>query len=218
MNPDKEVSPNGMAEVLKTLEAEVANSPSSVIAHHRLALGLLRAGRYDDAARSFIHALDIDPNSFEIRVNLGSLYFQLRRFEEGIEENKKALAVYPRSAEAMANIGAGFIQLGRWDDAASYFRQALSVKPEMVPAWTNLVTVLVELGSIDDAVAAGRKAVSLAPTFPLAHNNLAVALFHKGDFDEARQHLEEAKRLGYPVHPEFEERLSKEEDAQGSKA
>ncbi|HFC46481.1 MAG TPA: tetratricopeptide repeat protein, partial [Dissulfuribacter thermophilus] len=87
-------------------------------------------------------------------------------------------------------------------------KKALAIKPEMVPAWTNLASVLVELEEYDDAVEAAQKAVSLAPTFGLAHNNLAVALYYKGMVKEAKEHAEKAKELGYPVHPDFLEKLN----------
>ena len=78
----------------------------------------------------------------------------------------------------------------------------------MVPAWTNLASVLVELEKYDDALEAAEKAVSLAPTFGLAHNNLAVALYFKGHTDRAKTHAQKARELGYPVHPDFMEKLN----------
>ncbi len=195
-------------QLIPQLEQEVKDHPNSVVAVHRLALAYWRAERLEEAVKMFRRAADMDNTSFEIKVNLGALLFQMGRLEEGIEANEEALKIYPRSAEAHANIGSAYLQMQKWPEAAEAFKKALAINPEMVPAWTNLTTVLVELNELDDAVEAGRKATRLAPTFGLAHNNLAVALYYKGDQTGASEELSLAEHYGYPVHPEFKKKVS----------
>jgi hypothetical protein len=52
--------------------------------------------------------------------------------------------------------------------------------------------------------------VEIHPGFAMAHNNLAVALFHKGESERARKHVQEAKRLRYPVNTDFLKELGEE--------
>ena len=47
------------------------------------------------------------------------------------------------------------------------------------------------------------KAIEIEPAFGMAHNNLAVALYNADKKDEAKNHVQEALKLGYPVPKEF---------------
>jgi tetratricopeptide (TPR) repeat protein len=202
---DKTVRQN---QLIKDLEKEMENNMKSVIAALRLGMVYRNAERLEDAEIAFKYGLELDPLSFEIRLNLSTLYFQMGRLDDGIKQSEEALNIRPESTEAMANIGAALIHLQRWKEAADYFNRALEIKPEMITALANLVTVNVELDDLENAIAAGEKAISLAPKFGVAHNNLAVAYYYHGDYDLARDHLEQARKLGYKVASQFEDMVS----------
>jgi tetratricopeptide (TPR) repeat protein len=108
----------------------------------------------------------------------------------------------------MSNIGAAYMNMQRWENAAEYFNKALEIKPELISALANLVTVNIGLDDLDSAIAVGEKAVSLAPKFGIVHNNLAVAYHYHGDYDLSLDHLEKAKKIGYPVSSQFAEMVS----------
>jgi tetratricopeptide (TPR) repeat protein len=85
-------------QLIKDLEKEMENNSNSVIAALRLGIVYQNAERLEDAEFTFKYGLKIDPLSFETRLNLSTLYFQMGRLEDGINESKEALRIRPESA------------------------------------------------------------------------------------------------------------------------
>jgi TolB-like protein/Tfp pilus assembly protein PilF len=62
-------------------------------------LGLIdrRQGRWHEAIRNLEHSVDLDPRNASTILNLGQVYFNLRRYEEAIALGYRALALEPRN-------------------------------------------------------------------------------------------------------------------------
>src|SRR5207248_144643 len=64
----------------------------------------LHEGRTDEGVRSLERAIEIFPDYFEARTNLGTQYFRLGRRAEAAEQLEKAAATAPPSGIVLGNL------------------------------------------------------------------------------------------------------------------
>jgi len=156
---------------------------------------LIRAGHgslhdkdFDDAARSYREALEINPNNAEAYRSLGFALSQLKGFKEAIECLRKSLEIEPKNAYAHTHLGNSLLSLGRIDEGIGHFRTAVEIDPECDEVYYNLATVLTGVGKLDEAIKHFRKTVEINPRHAFAHYNLGLALCEQGKIDEGAGH------------------------------
>ncbi len=210
---------------LALLEQEVKENPKSVFAQHRLAIAYWQAGKIEEAIRAFRRLFELDPPNFEARINFGTLLAQMGHLEEARRQFQYALKAYPSSPEALINLGLVHFHLGELQEAKECYLKALEelekmkASPETVEKkeikirsaeislLVNLSTIYVEEGDFERAIECCQKALEKEPNLALAYNNMAVACHYAGKSEEARQALQKAKELGYPVSEELEKMI-----------
>lgn len=218
---------------LSILEKEVKENPKSVFAHHRLAIGYWQAGKLEEAIQAFRRLLQLDPPNFEARINFGTLLAQMGYLEDAKRQFEYALKGYPSSPEAWINLGLVDLHLGNISEAKDCYLKALEIIQKLkedpeeyakkkvkiesaeLSLWVNLSTVYIEEGEFEKAVEYCQKALAKDPNLALAYNNLAVAYHYAGKAEKAREALEKAKSLGYPVTEELEKAVLEGSNAQG---
>ncbi|MCU0652323.1 MAG: tetratricopeptide repeat protein [Candidatus Omnitrophica bacterium] len=94
-----------------------------------------------------------------------------------------------------------------WSDEITFYERTLEYKPANPKIYFNLGLAYDKEGRRRDAIEAYEGALAINPNYFLAHNNLAVAYYEEKKYDLAIKHCDRALALGYPVHPEFLERL-----------
>ncbi len=199
--------------VIAELEQKCEEMPSSVVAHHHLAMVYHKAGRHNDAVNELQTCIKIDDQSGEAYINLGAIYFEMGKLDESLEANKKALLYTPAdSAKAQAHCNIGMIeqQHGNLEKAMDAYNKATIHDPKLAFAWINLASVQIALEDFEPALVSAKKGIEYEPDFPMAHNNLAVAFYYNKDFAAAKKSLDKAKQLGYSPEPMFVEALEKE--------
>ena len=164
-------------------------------AHTYMGIGLLRAGKIQDAIGHFEQALRIEPDLAEAHSNLGFVLDLAGRVPEAIEHFQQALRIKPDDAETHNNLGFALDQLGRAQEAIEHFQQALRIKPDYAEAHYNLGDALVQLGRVQEAIGHYKEALRIKPDFAEAHNHLGVALRQAGQLEEAIGHFQQAVRI-----------------------
>ena len=76
--------------------------------------------------------------TFEITTALGFSYFQLRDYDQAIENLEKAVEIDPGSAIDFASLGANYREKGNVNMAIAMFEKALALDPTMTAAKENL--------------------------------------------------------------------------------
>jgi tetratricopeptide (TPR) repeat protein len=148
-----------------------------------------------DSTALFEHALELNPRSSLMQMNLGIELFERGEVDLAIERHRRALEIHPRFAEAHLNLGNAFAAKGRADEAMAEWRQALQITPYLVRAHYNLGNMLMLRGETGPAIAHFRRAVRIDPDYPELQRNLAHALANVGELEEAIQHYRSALRL-----------------------
>lgn len=91
----------------------LARNEKSVVHHNWM--GIIHEWKRDlpEAERSFLRAMDLDPDYAATMANLGALYGRTRRLEEAVKILRRSVAKEPENKESWINLGAALGRLHR---------------------------------------------------------------------------------------------------------
>lgn len=141
-----------------------------------LGANLLGQGREQEALKSFLEALKVNPDFAEPHNGLGLIYhYSYQRLGEAEHHFRRALELRPRFPDAWNNLGALLAQKGDLPGARAAFDTALSDTMYITPhiAQTNLAWVVHLQGDTRAAENLVRAALGTAPTYCAGHRQLA---------------------------------------------
>lgn len=111
----------------------------------------MQIGDFASAAEHWTIAAEQQPNSANIRFNLGIALTQLQRRVEAIEQFRLAVSLAPNDADAHNNLGLLFFETGDTVEAERQLRIALEIDPWHANAHFNLGRVLDNLRQYEQA-------------------------------------------------------------------
>jgi protein O-mannosyl-transferase len=149
---------------------------------------------YADLETLYQATIEHNPQCWLAYDNLGVLWIDQQRLDDGLAYCQKALAIKPDNATSWNSVGRGLMAKGQFDEAIVHFQQAVRLLPDFLPAHVNLGAVLTEKGRFDEAVAHCRVALAIQPACADAHYNLGRALAAKGDLNGAIAGFQQALR------------------------
>ena len=125
---------------------------------------------HEAARKCFARAVQLDPDSPALRVNLGVTLVKLRRTTEAIREFRTALTRAPDNVSALNNLGSVYLDLGKPRDALPLLERAARLAPADVDLRTKLMSAAIS--EAGDLLSQGesRKAIDLL----LARGNTAL--------------------------------------------
>jgi tetratricopeptide (TPR) repeat protein len=100
----------------------------------------------EQAVDAYHMVLELNPGAAGALVNLGTIYYRMRRFEEAEKYYRKAIEADPEYPLAEFNLGNLYDEQGRLDQAFEHYRQALSLNPHYGDAHFNLALLCERLG------------------------------------------------------------------------
>jgi len=156
------------------------------------------------AIASFEEALATKPGHGEALRNLGIIAIQRHDLPRAYELLSRATKSEPGNAVTHHYLGKVLEARRAPDSALAEFRRAVALAPGRVEYRFSLATALQQLDLYPEALAQYDTMLALSPENPLVHHNLAVAFYNLGRIDDARRELEQARRLGGPVNPQFQ--------------
>ena len=165
----------------KMREAVVAD-PAACAAHANLAVVLQAKGRLDEAAVSYVRALEMNADDVQCLLNLGVCKLDLRDFAGGEALIRRAIMLDCARARTWGNLGVALALQNRHDDALEAFERADRIEASSgddVENFVNLALHLREAGRTLDAIALYEKHLPLRPSLT-GHNDYAFALLTAG--------------------------------------
>ena len=129
----------------------LALNPSSSVAHHRYALLLMTAGRFDEAIAHGRQALDLDPLSYRLVNGCAVIAFCARRYDEAERLARESTLLAPRYFLAHLILGSTLVGQQRLDEGIAAYRAALDVQPHEPDASASLGRALALSGRRDEA-------------------------------------------------------------------
>ena len=116
-------------------------------------LDLERSGApMDEVTEAYLQAAEADPNSAGALVNLGTVYFNARRWREAERYYRMALDVDPNYALAHFNLANLHDERGQRDAALSHYQTALHLQPQYSDAHYNIALLYQATGQTLRAV------------------------------------------------------------------
>lgn len=157
-----------LKEAIKELENAIASYPQFVAALTELGILHIKLGDMDNAEKSFLAALNINPEAFEPLVNHGILLVRTKRFSEAENVLQKALKLKNDSAIANYYLGRVFAGLERYTEAEKHYKIAIDIggPTEMNEAHRMLASVYIETGDDAQAITALETYLKLVPKAP----------------------------------------------------
>ena len=96
------------------------------------------ASMHDDAIRTYLKVLELDPNHAPAHINLGTLYYNRQDFVRCEQHYRQAVAADPRYALAYFDLGNVLDETGRIADAVAAYTTAVRLAPTYADAHYNL--------------------------------------------------------------------------------
>jgi serine/threonine protein kinase/tetratricopeptide (TPR) repeat protein len=124
----------------------------------------LSAERLRTATAAADRAVELDPDSPEVRLDLGYYWMWAHRdVDRALAELDRAEQGLPNSAEVLNARGNAFVELDRLEEAVEDFRRAFELSPQDADLAADVAWVLWTLRRYPEALEAANRAIELAP-------------------------------------------------------
>ena len=109
---------------------EINESPVDVETEYNTALGLARAGRFNEAIQGFREVLSHSPDNFNAMMNLGKVYTATNRQDIATAIYLKALKLNPKNIYALNSLANSYADVGMHSFAYQITEQAKQTYPD----------------------------------------------------------------------------------------
>ena len=106
----------------------------------------------EDAVDAYQKVLELNPGAAGALVNLGTIYYRLRKFPEAEKYYLAAIEADPGYPLAQFNLGNLYDEQGRLPEALDFYRRALALNPHYADAHFNLALLCERQGDAMKAV------------------------------------------------------------------
>ncbi|MCB0029763.1 MAG: tetratricopeptide repeat protein, partial [Anaerolineales bacterium] len=130
-------------------------------AFSELARQFSRSGDRLSAIAPYLHAIDLRPSQWELRYELGQIYYDLNRFDEALEVMQDLATHRDADGQALNLLGQLYLATGELDRATRTFRAAIGRNTKSAEPYVGLGQASMVLGRFDESVAAFGQAVAL---------------------------------------------------------
>jgi predicted O-linked N-acetylglucosamine transferase (SPINDLY family) len=149
------------------------------------AVAFHQAGRPADAEASYKKVLALNARNLDALNNLGTLYLQLGRYDEGMRLIRRSLEIQPAQPLGYMFLGNALKDLKRPGEALPCYDRAITLKPDLAAAYYNRGNAHADLRRHDEALADYEGAIALRPDYVQAHFNRANVLKEVERYAEA---------------------------------
>ena len=108
-------------------------------------------------------SLEYDPESAEVHVNIGTVYFSMKRWGDAERHYRAAIELRPAYAMGWFNLGNVYDELHCWDQALECYLRSLEIEPEYADAHYNVALLYQGMGDTMKALSHWRLYLKLDP-------------------------------------------------------
>ncbi len=152
--PDDKIESYGLAVTLL---------PQFYEALFNLAVAQAGTGDVEEAARTYLAADKLRPDSTETKRNLGRIYLQAKQFNDAIAVFEEVRRLAPTVPQSHNDLGEAYRRAGKLEDAAEHFRASLALDNNAPGAHFNLAITLANAGQPEEAIRHFEAYLALAP-------------------------------------------------------
>jgi tetratricopeptide (TPR) repeat protein len=158
---------------IESYSGAIALRPDSILAHLRRGETYRELGDFDEAARDFRTASDLDPSATRPLEALGDTLYRRRWFKHSVDVFEKRLKLDERSSEVTYKLALARYRDRNLEGALQALSQTLHLNDQLPDAHYLLGLCLREEGRASEAVNAFERAVALSPGLVPAREELA---------------------------------------------
>ena len=182
-------------EITRKLKSRLDDQAHSM-ALHNLAAVLSWAGKFEEAHRLALRAIERFPDNAQAHYQAGINGATMGQNDRAIAHYQRALQLMPDHVEAHAQLGKELFGKGRLEEAIHHCRRSLELRPGYAEAHTYLGSALLAQGNSDEAIHHYQRSAQLKPADRAATSyNLGNAYQVQGKPDEAIRYYRLALRL-----------------------
>ncbi len=154
-------------------------------------------GKFNDAIKAFVEALEINPNYLEASLNLAVLYNDLGEYKKAKElyarvqkrksPSKLDAVMSGKIANMHAELGDTYRSVNRYPEAIEEYRMALKLCPTFVDIRTKLGMAHRENNQKDLSIKELSEAIHQSPSYRPAFIQLGISYYSAGQKEKAAQ-------------------------------
>lgn len=181
--------------------AELKQFPKPALKEFEKGVKAAKDGRTDEAIEHYQKAIQLAPDLYPARNNLGSAYLGQSQFAAAREEFEQVIKINPSDAAAYFNLGYLFLLTEKYEDAAHWLDQGLRKEPNNALGHFLLGVLCAQTGDVSRAEKELRAALQLDPKTPRAHLALVNLYLQQGRTVDAADELRHFLK-DFPNHPD----------------
>jgi cytochrome c-type biogenesis protein CcmH/NrfG len=160
--------PEQVKQAIRDMTQKAAAAPDDLDAWKRLAEVQYRAGQLEpdylsQAADTYRHVLERDPDNLDVIRALGNIAFDQQRPDAAIDFYQRYLKQQPGDLEVQTDLGTMYLASGKLEQAIQQYENVLKTNPSFFQAQFNLAIAYRSMGDPDKAMAALEKSRGMAP-------------------------------------------------------
>ncbi len=159
--------PEQVKQAMRDMAQKAAAAPEDMEVWKRLAEVQYRAGQIDptfltEAAVSYKHVLEREPDNLEVIRNLGNIAFDQEQSDVAVTYYQRYLKLKPDDLSVQTDLATMYLAAGKADQAIPAYEAVLKTNPSFFQAQFNLAIAYRSLGDNDKMMAALEKARTMA--------------------------------------------------------
>jgi tetratricopeptide (TPR) repeat protein len=165
------------------IQPKILKPKKDILRLSKLGRNSLRKGRYLEAEKIFLEALELDGKNAYILVGLGDTYRELNKFEDSIQSYEKVLEFDPVNVFALRGIGDSYRGILQHTKAIPYWLRYLERNKDDIYVMVRLAESFNKTGDFDMAESFYLQALTVNPQDKYALLGLG-SLYYKIEEDE----------------------------------
>src|SRR5205807_1149315 len=151
-------------------------------------------GKYEEAAKQFQSAVELESSNEDAHMGLAGAYDRLGKTQDAENAYKKIVALRPNYWRGYNLLGAFYLRQAQYDDASKMFHKVVDLTPESFRGYANLGATLLYQAKYADAIKPLEQSLAIRATSD-TYSNVGTAYYYQHRFHDSAQAYEKAVQL-----------------------
>jgi len=151
--------------------------------------------KYSEAVAKFEEFLQLNPAIFQVNLNIGNCYRQMKEYDKAIAayqiildkvtEEKGSFEGDEGASRALSSMGETYMLQGNLEKASEYLQQAMALFPDDETLAFNVGEIFFNQAETDKAIEYFKKSIEIKEDWPPPYRQMGYAYLNKGEYQLA---------------------------------